>query len=116
MVLIVASRMCTKELFSEELCMTLVRSKILWMMVVASFNACRIRKRRKKTDVTPVSLRFVEYSVNAEEKLSLTLIKNASSGNRTQDICLEGRYFTTKLMMRVASDNNGDCKIYKSIF
>ena len=29
--------------------------------------------------------------------------KNASSGNRTQDICLEGRYFTTKLMMLFAS-------------
>ena len=25
--------------------------------------------------------------------------KSASSGNRTRDICLEGRYFTTKLMM-----------------
>jgi predicted DNA-binding antitoxin AbrB/MazE fold protein len=41
-----------------------------------------------------------EWSSKKNLRKNTEIAKNSAlSGNRTQDICLEGRYFTTKLIM-----------------
>ena len=74
----------------------------VWLTGMKRYKACNIISKTSTHSKAgrPLSRQpFSKYYMKVQNEKGGQTKKIASSGNRTRDICLEGRYFTTKLMM-----------------